>query len=178
MDVGEKNNNNQLKASSEKDTTIAIDHEEQHIVDLLAKHSPFTMNDVSSQRPQAVGHTSLRLALLQPPSKRSASQNDAVCILKKSYRNYMQAKRKESEVASLLVHEWMFMSAPLAALSPNTAGPVVPAASSATTAATTTMQPHFSPLERPRCPSFSVYHTNYASNGQALQSPKVDDSAA
>ncbi len=170
MDVGEKNNN-QLKASCETDTTITIDHEEQHIVDLLAKHSPFTMNDLSSQSPQAVGHTSLRLALLQPPSKRSASQNDAVCILKKSYRNYMQAKRKESEVASLLVHEWMFMSAPSAVLSPSTTGPVVPTT-------TSTIQPHFSPLERPRCPSFSVYHTNYASNGQGPQSPKVNDSAA
>jgi len=75
----------------------------------LAKYALFKANDFSPSNQLSVSHTSLRLLLLQPPSKRSESQNDSIFVMKKSYRNYMQANRSESDVASLLVHEWMYL---------------------------------------------------------------------
>uniref|UniRef100_A0A7S3VAT0 RING-type domain-containing protein n=1 Tax=Chaetoceros debilis TaxID=122233 RepID=A0A7S3VAT0_9STRA len=166
MDVGDKKD--KLLESSASSTltdggaSLPIDHEEQQIVDLLARHSPFVVSDLSSPSPQSVEHTSLRLVLLQPRNKRTVSQNDAVSILKKSFRNYMQSQRKESEVASLLVHEWKFMSHQLRPITecitqvPTVAGPAPPASIG--------IQASFTPLTRPRTSSLSMSFMNYSSN--------------
>ena len=166
MDVGDKKD--KLLESSASFTltdgsaSLPIDHEEQQIVDLLARHSPFVVSDLSSPSPQSVEHTSLRLVLLQPRNKRTVSQNDAVSILKKSFRNYMQSQRKESEVASLLVHEWKFMSHQLRPITecitqvPTVAGPAPPASIG--------IQASFTPLTRPRTSSLSMSFMNYSSN--------------
>jgi len=53
---------------------------------------------------------SLRLLLLQNPSKRAGTDNSAIDMLKASYRNYLQSSKNEESVASLLVREWIVIT--------------------------------------------------------------------
>jgi hypothetical protein len=49
----------------------------------------------------------MRLLLLRPASRRSQDDNDAIDILKSSFKNYSEeSKRSESEIAMLLAREW------------------------------------------------------------------------
>lgn len=110
MDVGESSNTKNAKTLPCSTTATAgadIDHDEQIIVNLLAKHAPLNLGNSD---PFSTSHTSLRLLLLRPPSKRTVSQNDSIDVIKMSYKNYIDADRAESDVANLLVHEWNFLT--------------------------------------------------------------------
>ena len=49
----------------------------------------------------------MRLLLLRPVSRRSNDDNDAIDILKSSFKNYTEeSKRSDSEIAMLLAREW------------------------------------------------------------------------
>ena len=58
-------------------------------------------------------YSSLRLLLLKEPKKRSDDENNVLRLLKQSYKNYLVSGRKENEIASFLVQEWIVLSANL-----------------------------------------------------------------
>jgi hypothetical protein len=93
--------------------------EEHTIATLLGDHIPLTeLPETSSKfappfaQPNAlIPHfMSLRLLLLRSRDKRSADDNDAIEIIRKSYRGYARdSRRSENEVAYLLVRDWQFL---------------------------------------------------------------------
>lgn len=93
--------------------------EEQKIATLLGEYMPL------SQMPSSVGESTnsatgapdflnefmqLRLLLLRPRSRRSASDNELIDVLRKSFHGYSKGNRRTgSELATLLVKDWRFL---------------------------------------------------------------------
>jgi len=83
---------------------------EQRIAALLGDHMPLSEGNGPNSLLQHF--MSLRLLLLRCDDRRSSDQKEFLDVIKKSYKGYSQDnKRSDSELASLLVRDWMFLSA-------------------------------------------------------------------
>jgi hypothetical protein len=88
--------------------------EEQQIANMLGNHMPLQQLPDSGAAPEqdsiVLSFMSLRLLLLRSPSRRSEEDNDALEVIKKSYRGYARdGRRSEREIAFLLVNDWQFL---------------------------------------------------------------------
>lgn len=89
----------------------AIDQDlEQHIANVLAKHTSIGVKKDNLSERLSFAQTSLRLLLLRPPSKRSLEQNSSVDLIKASYQNYLKANQNERDITALLIREWSFLN--------------------------------------------------------------------
>lgn len=80
---------------------------EQHIASLLGDHMPVTNNNSMVQH-----FMSLRLLLLRSDGRRSELEKELLDVVKKSFQGYAKDnKRSNTELASLLAKDWMFLSA-------------------------------------------------------------------
>lgn len=99
-----------MKAVSESTPTPQsfedIDH---HIATLLGDHMP--LNEGSSNASMLQHFMHLRLLLLRPEGRRTQQENELVDIVKQSFMGFSKdKKRQDSELALLLVRDWMFLS--------------------------------------------------------------------
>jgi hypothetical protein len=114
LDVGNsgemKETNGIRRSVSEGVDISAIDHLEQHIANVLAKHTAISVKKDNLSERLSFAQTSLRLLLLRPPSKRSLEQNSSIALIKASYQNYLQANQNERDITALLIREWSFLN--------------------------------------------------------------------
>ncbi|GKY94467.1 hypothetical protein MPSEU_000412600 [Mayamaea pseudoterrestris] len=102
--------------------------EEYRIATLLGDHIP--LNEAPGQsselavpfvRPETlIPHfVYLRLLLLRSREKRAAAENEAIEIIRKSYRGYVHdSRRSEKDVAFLIVRDWQFLHQGAQAIAP------------------------------------------------------------
>ena len=69
------------------------------------------MNEGSDNASMLQHFMHLRLLLLRPESRRSPSESERIDVMRQSFKGYSKdQKRQESELAWLLVRDWMFLS--------------------------------------------------------------------
>jgi hypothetical protein len=83
---------------------------EQRIATMLGDYIP--LNEGADNGSMLHTWMHLRLLLLRPSNRRTCHENELLDIIKQSYKGYSKDnKRKDSELANLLVRDWMFLSA-------------------------------------------------------------------
>ena len=89
-------------------STVSMDDDRDlKIATILGDHMPGNQGDALLQH-----FMSLRLLLLRPHDRRSEEENELLDIVKRSYSMYSESKKRSGgELASLLVRDWMFLSA-------------------------------------------------------------------
>ena len=99
-----------------KSSTVSMDDDrDQQIASILGDHMPGNQNDSMLQH-----FMSLRLLLLRPSDRRSEQENDSLDVVKRSFSMYSESKQRSgAELASLLVRDWIFLSAPSQATPPS-----------------------------------------------------------
>jgi hypothetical protein len=83
--------------------------EDALLIDLLGKFAPLNSDSKAGLPEMYESYSSLRLLLLKKTSTRSVEENGVLKLLKHSYKNYLVSGRKENEIASFLVQEWMVL---------------------------------------------------------------------
>lgn len=106
-------------ATSKSNTLVDPQEEEHCIATLLGDHiplvalsGPFSETAIPFLEPDMlIPHfMSLRLLLLRSSDRRAVAENEAVEIIRKSYRGYARdARRAEKEIAFLLARDWQFL---------------------------------------------------------------------
>jgi len=122
--LGQSNGNNAFVSSAPTESNERADTEDQ-IAGLLGDHMPLVDNNAAnSEGAVLLPHfMSLRLLLLRPLGRRSNDENELLEIVKKSFQGYSKDnKRTGSELARLLVKDWMYLSTSLPTSKPPAQG--------------------------------------------------------
>jgi len=91
------------------DYLATTDAEEDAMINVLGRYAPMENSTNLFAGNLQESFTSLRLLLLRTPPRRTDDEIGVIETLKRSYRHYLQAGRKENEVAMLLANDWMVL---------------------------------------------------------------------
>lgn len=106
-----------VKSSSRRESFSSVDpssNSEGKILNLITNFMP--LSDIDSKEKDAVKSQrfmALRLFLLRQPSSRTINEEQILEVLKRSHQSYINVKKKDSDIATLLVNDFHMMNSTL-----------------------------------------------------------------